>query len=299
MSRRASKLYDLVNVSDPQAVIAEIVYILGLMLPDYNPAAIESLYNDIVDLFKGRYPGYRASNTKYHDLEHTNAVAVAVARLMHGCSAGNTAHIGREELFPGIAAALFHDVGLIQTANDREGSGAKYTIGHENRSIAFMKQYLRAGGYAAETITDCAHLIMCTNLNLPISDICFRTPRMALLGKIVGSADLLAQIADRYYLEKLLLLFEEFEEAGVPGFNTEIDLLKKTESFYRDVARKRLNVDFSGVAACMKFHFQAWWGLKKDLYAQSIDNNIRYLKSILRRSNDNLSAFRENLRRGK
>ena len=31
---------------------------------------------------------------------------------------------------------------------------------------------------------------------------------------MLGTADLIGQMADRYYLEKLLLLYEEFSEAG-------------------------------------------------------------------------------------
>ena len=71
-------------------------------------------------------------------------------------------------------------------ADDRMGSGAKYTIGHEQRSIDFMRNYLSEKRFPANTIEDCTHLIMCTNLNLRLQEIPFRTPEIETLGKIVG-----------------------------------------------------------------------------------------------------------------
>jgi len=292
-----TKLYDLVDISDPIVVLREIEQIISSMFDDYDFSGVELLYRDIIMLFRGEYPGYRACNTKYHDLEHTSAVALAVARLMHGCYMdGMVLH--RQSMLLGVEAALFHDVGLIQTEDDKVGSGAKYTVGHEQRSIAFMRRYLSEKNISDEAIEDCSHLIMCTILNLHVADIPFRSDDIRLLGRIVGAADLLAQIADRYYLEKLLLLYKEFEEAGIPGFNTEIDLLRKTEEFYNNVAQKRLDHDFKGVVSHMPSHFKNRWGLKKDLYEESIKRNIAYLKSILEESDDTLSIFRENLRRG-
>ena len=111
-----------------------------------------------------------------------------------------------------------------------------------------MKKYLGKHSYSSALMEDCSHLIMCTILDLSPDDIPFRSKEVEITGKIVGSADLMAQMADRAYLEKLLLLYEEFEEAGLPGYNSEFDLLKKTEDFYNLVARKRLAEDFDNVA---------------------------------------------------
>ncbi len=169
---------------------------------------------------------------------------------------------------------------MIQTEQDRKGTGAKYTIGHEERSVGMMRDNLSAKAFAPVQIQDCTHLIKCTNLDLDIRKIPFRSREIETLGKIVGSADLLAQIADRHYLEKLILLFKEFEEAGIPGFDSEEELLRKTEGFYEYVARKRLTEDFDNIAAHMRWHFTARWGIDRDLYEESIENNIHYLKTI-------------------
>jgi len=290
-------LYDLIDVSDPEIVLSEIKQIVELIDTRIDFSMIDSLYADIITLFKGEYPGYRASNTKYHDLEHTNSVALATARLIHGCTLAEM-KFRDENVLLGICAALFHDVGLIQTEDDKIGSGAKYTVGHEKRSITFMKLYLADKPYSKQQIEDCSHLIMCTLLSQSPSEIPFRTPEIETLGKIVGSADLMAQIADRYYLEKLLLLFQEFQEAGIPDFVNELDLLKKTEGFYKNVAQKRLVEDFSGVSKHMAAHFKSRWDVDKDLYSESIQNNIEYLRLLLKKAGDNILSVKETLRRG-
>jgi hypothetical protein len=277
------RLYDLVDVSDSAIVLNEIKQIVTLMVGGYDPSNLEMVYGDVVTLFKGEFPGYQASNTKYHDLEHTNSVALAAARLIHGCTlAGMTFEL--DKILLGVYAALFHDVGLIQTQDDKIGSGAKYTVGHEKRSIVFMRKYLSQKGFPEQQIEDCSHLIMCTILNLPPKEIPFRSSKIETLGKIVGTADLMAQIADRYYLEKLLLLFQEFQEAGVPDFETELDLLKKTRGFYKNVANQRLIHDFSGISTNMTAHFKQRWGVEKDLYSESIQKNIDYLRILLERA---------------
>jgi hypothetical protein len=144
----------------------------------------------------------------------------------------------------------------------------------------------------------CENLIACTNLNIDIADIPFKSEDLATMGKIVASADLLGQMADRHYLEKLILLFKEFEEAGIPGFASEGELIEKTEGFYKNVAKKRLSKDLGNIAAYMKHHFKHRWNIAKDLYADSIKNNISYLKSVLSHGKKSKSFYRQYLKRG-
>jgi len=289
-------LYDFVDVSDSAIVLNEIKQILALMVDGYDPSNLEMIYTDTVTLFNGQYPGFQASNTKYHDLEHTNSVVLAATRLIHGCTLAGM-NFSFDNMLLGVCAALFHDVGFIQTKDDKIGSGAKYTVGHEKRSIGFMRNYLSQKGFPDQQIEDCAHLIMCTILALPPKDIPFRSEEIETFGKIVGTADLMAQIADRCYIEKLLLLFQEFQEAGVPDFVTELDLLKKTEGFYRNVAKTRLNQDFSGISSHMVAHFRQRWGVERDLYSESIQKNIDYLRVLLERTGDNIVSVKKTLRR--
>jgi len=292
-----TQLSSLVSGANPQDILKELKYIYSLITPSRADDIFDQIFLDVVKIFNGQYPGFRASNTKYHDLEHTHLVVLAVTRLMHGCFLKGHA-FSSENLVMGFAAALFHDVGLIQAESEQNGSGAVFTLGHEERSIAVMARYLSQKRFSPQTIADCAALIQCTILDVQPKYIPFRNKEIEMLGKIVGSADLLGQMADRCYLEKLLLLYKEFEEAKLPGFDSELDLLQKTQTFYESVAQKRLTNDFSGIAACMRLHFKDRWNEDRDLYSEAIENNIDYLKGLILRCRDNYTCYLKNLRRG-
>lgn len=297
MGKEGVKLYDLVNSQSQTAVFAEIETIVSLMGMTAVMDRFYPVYQDIVRLFNGDYPGYRASNTRYHNLEHTIMVTLAAARLIHGSMAGGF-EFTPDQVLLGLLGALFHDAGLIQTLQDKHGTGAKYTIGHEKRSIFFMRQNLGDRQFTREQMDDCARLIKCTNLDMHPANIDFNTQEIEVLGKIVGSADLLAQMADRMYLEKLILLFKEFEEAGIPDFDSEIELLEKTEGFYQNVAQNRLSNAFDHISDQMIHHFKIRWNINRDLYMDAIENNIGYLKTILNNGKNNRSFYRKYLRRG-
>lgn len=297
MAHLEKTVFELLDTKDSAAVLRELKSTLDIMDCRASISPLEAVYADIGRLFGGKYPGYRASNTLYHDLEHTCAVALAALRLIHGAT--TEGHQFRpQRIVLALSGALFHDTGLIQTEDDRQGSGAKYTVGHEERSIAFMRAYFSDREYTAEQIDDCAQLIRCTNMKISLSEIAFRDDEIRMLGKIIGSADLLAQMADRYYLEKLLLLFKEFEEAGLSEFDSELALLQKTGDFYETVARTRLYEEFDGVAAFMRSHFKDRWNMDRDLYAESISKNLQHLRKILKSGEKCPDCYLQNLRRG-
>lgn len=292
----AMKLDDLTNISSHSGIYAEIIKILSFVDPDYNTSFLKKVYSDIVCLFNGEYPGYRASNTKYHNLEHTCSVILATARLIHGLHVQGQMFSSRViEL--GLIAALFHDAGLIQTKKEQGGTGAQYTIGHEERSIGFMEKYLAASGFSAEDISDCGHIIMCTALTLPLTEIPFRSDEIRTMGKVLGSADLIAQMADRNYLEKLPLLFLEFKEARMPGFETPFELFKNTGKFYHSVVRKRLVEEMGNVSSAALFHFKKCWDIDRDLYAESITNNIKYMRKINEDCAESFDSLLKKIRR--
>lgn len=278
-------------------VLREIRNIAIRVSGDFDTSFFTKVFKDTKQLFEGHYPGYRASNTKYHDFNHTVSVTLATARLIHGCTQNGQA-FQHGHIQMALAAALFHDAGLIQESKDQEGSGAKYTIGHEERSILFMRKYLTDANCSPEDIENCSRFIRCTILHLPPKGIDFPTDEIRNLGFIVGSADLSAQLADRLYLEKLLLLYQEFEEARLPGFDTELELLKKTKDFYKSIAKKRLIEDLGGVCLHMRSHFKQRYGVDKDLYYDSIEKNIKYLDSLVVLCANSIACYLENLRRG-
>ncbi|MFH1060717.1 MAG: HD domain-containing protein [Pseudomonadota bacterium] len=294
MSPDDIKLYDLVQPADVTALTRELDCLLGEMAPGLDLGPLHQAVEDTVRLYRGQYPGYRAANTKYHDLEHALAATLAFLRLAHGAFCLGDG-LPAATLHLAVTAALFHDAGLIQTLADTEGTGAKYTIGHELRSMAFVSYYLSQRGYRGEDIENCAHVIAATILGRSLKDIPFRDEAARRAGQMMGAADLLAQMADRMYLEKVLLLYQEFEEARLPGFSSELDLLRQTEGFYEFQAKKRLDGDLGGVQRFLRPHFKHRWGVERDLYQDSVERNLDYLRSILHECE---ASYREHLRRG-
>jgi hypothetical protein len=280
MTRDNDRLYELTDTNSPSETWAEIKYILHLIDPALVPSPIEKIFGDIVLIFTGKFPGYRAANAKYHTLEHTCSTALATARLIHGL------HVQREVFSPRLIqlcliGALFHDTGLIQTEDEVTGTGAQYTVGHENRSITVMEKYLSDKGYSREDIRDCGHMIKSTELAFPMADIPFASEEVATMARIVGTADLVAQMADKHYQEKLPLLFLEFQEAGIKGFETPLELFKQTEGFYRSIARKRMKNELKGLSSAALYHFRYRWNIDRNLYEDSIKYNIRMMKDTV------------------
>jgi len=278
MQEEIPKLSDLINTGNSDSVMREIRHVVSLMYPDFDFGFLDQAAEDTVRLFNGDYPGYLECNTPYHDLKHTMDVLLASARLLHG------AFVQGAELSPrtvelALVGALFHDAGLIQSEDDLDGTGAKYTMGHEDRSVAFVKEYFLQKQRSDDDLRDCGHMILCTQLGRNIEDIPFRSPEIELGGKIMATADLLGQMADREYLEKLLLLYKEFQEAGLP-YESMYDLLEKTHGFY-SMARDRFVSTLGGVRAYMSPHFKHRWGLDKDLYEQAMVGNMAYLEKVL------------------
>jgi len=48
--------------------IDEILFLTTQIQPTFHTAALRQLHDDITRLFTGSYPGFQASNTRYHNL---------------------------------------------------------------------------------------------------------------------------------------------------------------------------------------------------------------------------------------
>jgi hypothetical protein len=272
-------LSDLVRPDSPDAVLGEVRHILGLISGSFDTAPVDHAFELTVNLFRGHFPGYRACNTEYHDLRHTTDTFLAMARLIHGAFIdGET--ISNRKITVGLISALLHDAGYIQESHDTEGTGAKHTLDHVQRSMEFMENAAEDLGISKSETRDGAAMIFCTEIAEDLSDFELDDPQVLLAGKILGAADLLAQLADRTYLEKLLFLYREFKEANVGGYESERDLLCRTIGFY-DAIVMRLNRTLGGSDRYMNSHFAARWGIQQNLYQEAIENQKAYLKKIL------------------
>ena len=267
------------NIIRPENIFKEVTAIILLVFPNFHFDLLNSVYYDIVKLFNGEYFGYRKCNTSYHDLRHTEGCLLAMVRIIHGASLkGNK--FSEKDVNLGLISAIMHDTGYIQTDEDGDGTGGKFTIVHIDRSIEFMKKYLIRRGFFSNDYRFCENCLKCTGLNVKIKDICFLSPENELMGKILGTADLIGQMADPLYLEKLPSLFEEYHEADVTIYEDELDLLKKTPDFWK-FSQNRFVTELGNVDRYLRDHYRVRWGIDRDLDRESIEKNIAELQHIL------------------
>jgi hypothetical protein len=274
------QLYNLINMDSTEAVLEEVRVILDLIAPNFNTAPVASSFVKTVELYKGNYPGYQSCNTEYHDLRHITDTFIAMARLAHGAVLNGKTFKDRQ-IVMGLVAALLHDTGYIQEKHDLKGTGAKYSASHVQRSIDFLQLYGAEYGLSEKEILAGRAIILCTDLAVDISAIKFSTSKIELLGKMLGTADLLAQMADRTYLEKLLFLYHEFKEAKFGGYESELDLLRKTIGFY-DLIAERLKTTLNATNRFMASHFASRWNIQTDLYHEAIEKQKNHLKQIVK-----------------
>jgi hypothetical protein len=273
------KLSDLVDIHSPEAVLKEVQVILHHISPEFNAGPINSAFTTIVDIFNGDYPGYQACNTLYHDLRHTTDAFLTMSRLIHGAML-NGNRFSERNIITGLVASLFHDVGYIMQEHDREGTGAKHTADHEQKSAEFFEMHGLENGLPQEEIIAGKIMILCTDLMTDIATIDFPGEDIEILGRMINAADLLGQMADRTYLEKLLYLYHEFKEGDVGDYEGEVDILKKTPRFY-DFIQNRFEKISDLLDRFMISHFKERWELDTNLYTEAILKQLRYLEKIL------------------
>lgn len=274
------QLSNLIDLHDVNSVLEEIRITARLAIPDFDCGPFNRAADDVIRLFHGKYPGYQHCNVAYHDLSHTLAVTLTVVRLIHGAVVSGSFSPDQKELNIGIIGGLMHDTGYIQRRDDTAGTGAKYTLTHISRSIDFVQSYYRQDPVFGKELDSFRDILMCTGVYTKIEDIHFPSKNTEVLGKIIGTGDLLGQMSDRLYLERLLDLYHEFVEGGITAFTSQLDLLDKTRAFYIET-RKRFAEDFSGVYGFSRHHFRTRWGIDQDLYMQAIEENLTYLDFVI------------------
>ena len=286
--------YDVTNtvqVSSPDAVRLAIAQLFAETWPRTPFDAVERSFARLEELFSGRDAGFEGVDTLYHDTQHTLDMTLAMARLMVGYEreAAPEDRLGGERAVIGVITALFHDVGYLR-GRDESGvvNGAEFTRVHVSRGARFLVQWLPALGLSAWGPV-AVELIHDTGYEKPIDRIRLDDPRDHCLGRLLGTADMTAQMADRCYLEKCRdRLYPEFVLGGVAlptsteGYRRVIyasglDLLRQTPDFMRQVRTKRLDGEFRSAYR----HYAALFG-GRNPYIEAIDRNLAYLREVLR-----------------
>jgi hypothetical protein len=293
--KRQKSLEDLIDMNDPKQVFEEVQSILSMLFQEPSYHMIERAFADTIRLFNGEYPGYRRCTTPYHDLKHATDTMLAMARLIDGAVLEGYLLTEPQASF-GIMCALMHDTGYIQKAEDTEGTGAKHIGSDTIRSIEFMKGYLTDHVLMRGQFASCEDILICASLETRTAELSFPSSTVELLCKLLGTADLMGQMADRRYLEKLLHLYQEFREAEVAGYKDELELFRKTNNFYERV-KKRFREEFDGVCDYVQHHFRERWGIDRNLYLEGIESNLAYLTYILENDEENYLTYLRRKRR--
>ena len=283
-----------VRVSDASAVRSAVHELFRASWPGAPFDTLWIAFHDFEQLFRGRFPGYEACDTVYHDIQHSLDVTLAMARLLTGYerTAPRSKNLGWERVLVGLVAALFHDAGYIRSRGDRaHRNGAEHTLWHISRSAAFLRDYLPRLGLA-QHVPVAEQLVHFTGYERSIDQIerGLDDPLDILTGSLLGTADLLAQMADRCYLEKCRdRLYAEFVLGGVAIrishgqvtdvlYESGLDLLRKTPDFWQETALTRLDGAFDRAYRYMEPLFEG-----HNPYMQAIRQNLDYLDEVIQK----------------
>ena len=294
MSQDRRNDFDVTNtvqVSNPAAVRNAVHELFSEAFPGMSSDKLWLAFYDFERLFTGRYPGYNGCDTTYHDMQHSLDMTLAVARLIVGYerSVEPADRLGASRAQMAVVTALFHDAGYIRhEVRDKDfTNGAQFTLYHVSRSADFLRRYLPELGMSADVGVS-SMIVHFTGYELDLDEIELDDPRDIICGHLIGTADLIAQMADRCYLEKCRdRLYNEFVVGGVavenakPGeymvrYKSGKDLLKKTPAFYQQVTRERLNDKFN---RAYRYAEVLYGG--QNPYIDAIRTNITHLVRVL------------------
>jgi hypothetical protein len=286
--------YDVTNtiqVSSTAATCAAVRELFVNAWPNESFDKVATAFDDFEKLFTGHMPGYHGVDTLYHDRQHSLDMSLAMARLLVGYerSVDNRQRFGGDRAVMALITALFHDAGYIREFEDLEHSnGAEFTLYHVTRSARFLARYLPSIGLEA-WVPISTRIVHFTGYEIKLSQIQLADSRDRKLGHLLGTADLIAQMADRCYLEKCRdRLYPEFVLGGIAAatgtdgalrvrYSSGLDLLRQTPQFVRETRVERLEREFEHAYRYLEPLFGG-----RNPYFEAIDRNLGYLGRVLR-----------------
>lgn len=288
---------DEVALTNADSVRKAVFSIFHSAFGQFNQNALKQAFDDCERLFEGDYGTYLPCDTLYHDKQHTLDMTLALARIINGHerSVAKKERIGPDYAVIAIITALYHDSGYIRHKSDHlHFNGAEYTTVHVSRSAEFIKRYLHKinlGEYAQVA----ASMVHYTGYEIAPENIRLPNEKLHMLGHMLGTADLVAQMSDRCYLEKCRdRLYPEFVLGGLATRTDDVgneiviyesgeDLLRKTPRFYEVEVENRLNKLFNSVYNFEMAHFD---GERK--YIRQLGKNQAFLMKVLARNDFSL-----------
>ena len=281
MRRSDFDITDKIRTTDPIEVCDHVVSLFKGLFPDGSSLPLQRAFADLSQMYHGKHPDYQPCDTEYHDIQHVLDVTLAMARLLDGFQRDSKASppLSPELFNVGIVVALFHDFGYLRRRNDHKHRfGAEYTLTHVGRGSKFLRTYLPRIGLKRHAAI-ASVLVHFTGYERDADTIRVDDPVLRRIGEILGTADIIAQMSDRCYLEKCHdRLYPEFVLGGIarrkmPDGQVKViyksgkDLLSKTPAFYVN-AMKRLDEKLHQAYRYAETHFGG-----QNLYMQEMEKN--------------------------
>ncbi|MBL8477735.1 MAG: HD domain-containing protein [Sterolibacteriaceae bacterium] len=279
------------NVSDTEEVEAQVDAIVRRFAPGHDLTRVDAAFSLLDRAFAGDLPGYQKLKTLYHNRTHTNEVVLCTARMLHGMQLAGQGLDG-DHIDAALIGALMHDVGYLMRDDEASGTGAQFTDNHVLRGVEFARRHLQ--DMPAKLVDVTVKVILLTDHRKHPDWVRLDNVQQQRAAYATATADLIGQMANREYLERVLFLYYEFEEAQMGGFADIHDLLEKTTAFYR-ATKTRLEQDLNGLSAHLGRHFDQQTGIGRNFYQESIDRNLGYLERVVAVERDHRL---EHLRRG-
>jgi hypothetical protein len=250
-------MFPRVDTRDSVAVEREVQGTYVSIYPGGDRTFVPTAFRWLRDAFEGRHKDYQAIDAEYHDLEHTMQGTLCMVRLLASRHEAGVMPVLRQRVFElGLVAMLFHDTGYLKKRQDASGTGAKYTLTHVTRSVLFAEEFLTEQGVSITEIRSVQNMIRCTGVHVDLTRIPFQSELEKIVGFALGTGDLLGQMSAPDYVDKLPVLYAEFEESaryyegkmlGIVAFTSAADLMRRTPDFWSGYVMPKIEEDFWGV----------------------------------------------------
>lgn len=221
-----------------------------------DASLLDEILADVTELYQGKWESHQSCQTGYHNLGHALDVALLTARMIGGWNRLNgpaRPKITSTLFLAAMASALFHDTGYIKVKDDTDGRGGKYSFNHEVRSMALARSYLTRKKWPSRAVDLVPDIISLTRFHVPLQlEGLFKSREEDAVGRMMATADLVAQMADVDYMDRIKDLYEELKEAyefesvetlakdGYKIFSSAQEMIDGTMDFYENFVIPRL-----------------------------------------------------------
>jgi hypothetical protein len=288
------------DTRNPLAVAGVVERLHAEIFPAEGCAYVRPVLKKIEGVFAGQWHDYQAMDTAYHDIEHTLQATLCCLRILAGHQrAGTRPSVSARDFRIAFHAMLLHDIGYIKKRGDHEGTGAKFTLIHEQRGCEIARNFLAEDAWEKADVDRVCSLILCTGPRSNLGGTKFGNPAHRLSGYAVCTADFLSQMSDPGYVQKLPDLFAEFAESDrsndIPNdkrqFKTVDELYRSTPGFWTDFVVPKLRNECENVARYLADPYPDG----PNPYLDQVAANIEAVKRIVLLSGGQLTDMAKHL----